>query len=37
MENLVKSIEKKLDSVKKEREMAISIIENVVKETYNNK
>lgn len=31
---MVKSIETKLDSVRKERENAISIIEGIVKETY---
>ena len=36
MKSLVKNIEKKLESVRKEREMAISIIEGVVKETYRN-
>jgi hypothetical protein len=35
MDNLVKNIEKRLESVRKEREMIISIIEGVVKETYN--
>ena len=33
---MVKEIERKLDSVRKERESAISIIENMVKETYKN-
>ena len=32
---LVKDIEKKLDSVRKERESAISIIESLIKKTYN--
>jgi hypothetical protein len=36
MINAVKLIENKLESVRKERETAISIIENIVKETYNN-
>jgi len=34
MKKLVKEIERKLDSVRKEREIAISIIESIVKETY---
>lgn len=35
MEDLVRNVEKKLESVRKEREMIISIIEGVIKETYN--
>jgi predicted nucleotidyltransferase len=35
IENLVKNIEKKLQSVMKEREQAIKIIEDIVNETYN--
>lgn len=31
---MVKNIEKKLESVRKERENVIGIIENLVKETY---
>lgn len=34
MKSLVKDIENKLDSVRKERENTISTIENIVKETY---
>jgi len=35
MLKLVKEVEKKLDSVRKEREGAISIIEGLVKRSYN--
>jgi DNA polymerase sigma len=35
MIKLVKDVEKKLDSVRKERESAISIIESLIKKTYN--
>ena len=35
IENLVKNIDKKLQSVMKERESAIKIIEDMVKENYN--
>lgn len=36
MKDMVKSIDNKLDSVRKERESAIVIIEGIVKETYKN-
>jgi hypothetical protein len=35
LNNLAKEIEKKLDSVRKEREQVISIIEEIIKKTYN--
>lgn len=35
MSKLLKKIEKKLDSVRKERGSAISIIEELIKKTYN--
>lgn len=35
MAKLVKDVEKKLESVRKERESAISIIESLVKKMYN--
>jgi hypothetical protein len=35
IQNLVKGIEKKLDSVMKEREQAVKIIEDIVKQNYN--
>ncbi len=35
MQKMVKEIERKLDSVRKERQTAIDIIESIVKETYN--
>lgn len=34
MHSMVKEIERKLDSVRKERENAINVIESIVKETY---
>jgi len=35
MFKLIKDVEKKLESVRKERESAISIIESLIKKTYN--
>jgi DNA polymerase sigma len=35
LNNLTKEIEKKLESVRKEREQVISIIEEIIKKTYN--
>jgi DNA polymerase sigma len=32
----VRNVEKKLESVRKERETAISILESIIKQTYNN-
>lgn len=35
MQRLVKEIERKLDSVRKERQVAITRLEEIIKKTYN--